>query len=359
MLAAYPNCLGVLAGNEVVNDSNTVRAVPVIRAVVRDLKRYLRLKHEVTGQRVLPVGYSAADVRDLEDFTRDYLSAGDEASRLDFWSVSLSEALLGCGTILLTRHRRTTIRGRVLRICRSADTAIRYVYAFNFSVILRAEIRLTPTKVEHNSHLHIPAFFSEYGANTNSPRDFGETAAMLSPEMTHIFSGGFVYEFWRSGNGFGLVKRPTGQEAAKWRGVHNSFQTALAEGASKKTANMTLGQYANTEGGGGLKFEDPPGTPRRLDRNIAEYRETSIGEIILYRDFLNLKERLAAAKDIEMNTDPDWVDSGITATRAPAFPSDRRFRAVGGEENVPETCVDWARVEESIRDDEYVLVGEN
>lgn len=87
-LAAYPNCLGLIAANEVINDFHSANAAPVIRAVVRDLKRYLRLKHEVTGQRILPVGYSASAVMSLEGSTRDYLAAGDEASRIDFWSVS-------------------------------------------------------------------------------------------------------------------------------------------------------------------------------------------------------------------------------------------------------------------------------
>lgn len=88
VLAMYPNCLGVLAGHEIINNQRSLKAVPVVRAVVRDLKRYLRLKHDLNGQRVLPVGYSTADVRNLEPFIRDYLSAGEELSKIDFWAVS-------------------------------------------------------------------------------------------------------------------------------------------------------------------------------------------------------------------------------------------------------------------------------
>lgn len=87
VLSAYPNCLGLIAGNEIINNRQSLCSAPVIRAVVRDVKRYLRLKSQMTGQRVLPVGYSAADVRNLEQPTRDYLAAGDEAERIDFWSV--------------------------------------------------------------------------------------------------------------------------------------------------------------------------------------------------------------------------------------------------------------------------------
>ena len=72
----------------------SVTAAPVIRAVVRDLKKYMGLKNEVIEQRVLPVGYSAADVRELNKASLDYLSAGDEASRVDFWSASDFDAFL-------------------------------------------------------------------------------------------------------------------------------------------------------------------------------------------------------------------------------------------------------------------------
>lgn len=87
VLAAYPNSLGIIPGITIINDVSTIHAAPVIRAVVRDLKRYLTLKHEVTGQRVLPVGYDAADVRSIERPTREYLAAGAEGSRIDFWAV--------------------------------------------------------------------------------------------------------------------------------------------------------------------------------------------------------------------------------------------------------------------------------
>lgn len=88
VLSAHPNCLGLLIGNEIVNDYRSVRALPVMRAAVRDVKKYLKLKNNRTGQRIPPVGYSSADVKMVERDIRDYLSAGDRADRIDFWSVS-------------------------------------------------------------------------------------------------------------------------------------------------------------------------------------------------------------------------------------------------------------------------------
>lgn len=79
---------------------------------------------------------------------------------------------------------------------------------YNDMVLLQFKPNLTQDlkadfayKVKRYSHFHIPTFFSEYGNNANRPRDFGETAAMLSsPAMTKVFSGGFAYEFWEGHN---------------------------------------------------------------------------------------------------------------------------------------------------------------
>lgn len=56
------------------------------------------------------------------------------------------------------------------------------------------------------SDTDIPISFSEYGANTGTPRVFHETTAIYSQEMTHVFSGGCVYEFYRGPNRYGIVE---------------------------------------------------------------------------------------------------------------------------------------------------------
>ena len=85
-MAAFPNTLGVFAASEVVNTKATLVVTPVIKAVVRDLKTYMELRSEVAGQRVLPVGYSAAGTAQ-DRIVFKYLTAGDKRGAIDFWAV--------------------------------------------------------------------------------------------------------------------------------------------------------------------------------------------------------------------------------------------------------------------------------
>lgn len=107
-MAQYPNTLGLLAGNGVINGPRNQRCAPVIKAVVRDLKRYMKLHQEANNQRILPIGYTAATVDLLDTTVLDFLSRGDPASSIDFWTVShiasprlsllkLSSAIATCG----------------------------------------------------------------------------------------------------------------------------------------------------------------------------------------------------------------------------------------------------------------------
>jgi hypothetical protein len=88
VMASYPNTLGLLAASEIVNNEATLPATPVIKATVRDLKKYMKLRNEVTGQRVLPVGYDAAMGSARNKMILDYLAGGDSESSIDFWTVS-------------------------------------------------------------------------------------------------------------------------------------------------------------------------------------------------------------------------------------------------------------------------------
>ena len=112
-------------------------------------------------------------------------------------------------------------------------------------------------QVERFKDAHVPVFFSEYGTNTMRPRIFQETSAIYSPEMTHVFSGGIVYEFWDRASEYGIVK---------WK-----------------------------------KNED--GTE----------------ELVKLNDYMSLKKRLRNAPT-DWNTDAAWIDSNVTLNRAPGFP---------------------------------------
>jgi glycosyl hydrolase family 72 (putative glucanosyltransferase) len=46
---------------------------------------------------------------------------------------------------------------------------------------------------------------SEYGCTTNG-RDFGEIGALMSDQMTEVYSGGLMYEYTMEENKFGIVQ---------------------------------------------------------------------------------------------------------------------------------------------------------
>ncbi len=105
-------------------------------------------------------------------------------------------------------------------------------------------------------HAGIPMFFSEYGNTGHQPRLFQETIALCSPGMSRVFSGGCVYEFWQSANGYGLVE--------------------------------ILGQDTDTRM---AAYRQAPDDPSK----VSERRETDQGVLLVYVDFANYKKNLAAA----------------------------------------------------------------
>ncbi|KAF7558792.1 hypothetical protein G7046_g5373 [Stylonectria norvegica] len=164
----YPNTLLFFSGNEVINDIGTAEFVPAyLRAVTRDLKNYIKnnLKRQI------PVGYSAADVRDVLWDTWNYMQCSedgdkDDMSRADIFALN---SYSWCGP-------QATYQSS------SFDD-------------------LT-TGFKSSS---IPVFFSEYGCNKPQPRFWNETQAMYGDEMTPVFSGGVVYEYTEEDNNYGLV----------------------------------------------------------------------------------------------------------------------------------------------------------
>lgn len=158
----YPNLLGFFAGNEVVNDVQSASSVPpYIRAIQRDLKQYIA-KH---ANRVIPVGYSAAD----DDTRRPmwaYLSCGTDAdSRADFYGLNSYQ---WCGD---STWETSGYQGLV-------DTF---------------------------SNTSVPLFFSEFGCNTVKPRPFGEISALYGDRMINSWSGGLVYEYTQEPSDYGVV----------------------------------------------------------------------------------------------------------------------------------------------------------
>ena len=118
-MAGYVNTLGIVAANSVVNSRDSLHATPVLRAVVRDLKRFLLSSNRIKGTRVLPVGFSPSNAVDI-NHTKflEYLYFGGEENAIDFLAASYGPGLVARSETL------TTYRSRIInglernRICK-------------------------------------------------------------------------------------------------------------------------------------------------------------------------------------------------------------------------------------------------
>lgn len=163
LMSQYNNTLGFFAANEVINDDTTTPAAAYVKAVVRDIKTFQRN----TDLRLVPVGYSAADVEENRVESALYFNCGDdEMARVDMYGFN---DYSWCG--------------------RSSYTISGY-----------------DQKVEHFSNYSVPLFFSEFGCNKVRPRPFTEVQSIYSDKMSPVFSGGLVYEYTEEANNYGLVE---------------------------------------------------------------------------------------------------------------------------------------------------------
>ncbi|KAI0133251.1 glycoside hydrolase family 72 protein [Hypoxylon sp. NC0597] len=165
---SYPNTLGFFAGNEVIDNVKTGATVPpYVRAVTRDLKNYIK-NH---ADRAIPVGYSAADVRDVLEDSWNYFQCaidGDanDMSRADMFALN---SYSWCGESSF----KESGYDQLVAMFKSSS---------------------------------VPVFYSEYGCNTPSPRVFTEVGTIYSDQMMGTFSGGVVYEWAQEKNNYGLAE---------------------------------------------------------------------------------------------------------------------------------------------------------
>lgn len=163
----YPNTLAFFSGNEVIDKEETTEFVPsYVRAVTRDLKNYIKNR----PGRKIPVGYSAADVREVlwdsfNYFTCSLQGDKDDMSMGDLFALN---SYSWCGDSSFTES--------------------------SFDKL-----------VEGFENTPVPVFFSEFGCNTPSPRIFTEIGSIYGPDMYDVFAGGIVYEYTQEPNNYGLV----------------------------------------------------------------------------------------------------------------------------------------------------------
>ncbi|KAL5091795.1 hypothetical protein Trisim1_002608 [Trichoderma cf. simile WF8] len=183
MFAKYDNTLAFFSGNEVINDEpGTDKSAPYVKAVTRDMKNYINSR----GLRKVPVGYSAADVSSNRMQTAMYMNCGSDDERSDF-------------------------------------------FAFNDYSWCNSDFKTSgwDQKVKNFTDYGIPIFLSEWGCIKNRPRKFEELSALMSSQMSEVYSGGIMYEYSKEDNDYGIVTIK-GDSISK-SDEYNLFKSALAD----------------------------------------------------------------------------------------------------------------------------------
>ncbi|KAJ2891611.1 hypothetical protein MKZ38_000177 [Zalerion maritima] len=159
---SYSNVLGFFVGNEVILTKNQSEAAPFVKAAARDLKAYRDNK----GYREIPIGYSAADIRELRPMLQDYLTCGGNKSEtIDFFALN---SYSWCDPSDFTNSDYSDLQ-------------------------------------EQAEQFPVPIFFSETGCNVPGPRLFEDQAAIFGDEMVDTWSGSMVYEWIQERNDYGLI----------------------------------------------------------------------------------------------------------------------------------------------------------
>lgn len=156
-------------------------------------------------------------------------------------------------------------------------------------------------QISHYEQFAIPSFLCEYGANTAKIRSLDETKVLYSDPMARVFSGGCVYEFLNSTNGYGLV--------------------------AKNPKDKMLEYLVEISG------------------EIIETRETDAGDIYIYQDFANYKAALAESVD---NNDPSWDLMEREAEERHNIDVTQKTWSWEPDYQIPATCIDWDNIGELV-----------
>ncbi|KAI0837435.1 glycoside hydrolase family 72 protein [Hypoxylon sp. FL0890] len=224
-MARYSNTLGLVVSYEFIKDATLTVMAPLIRSVVRDVKRYMRLVSTKRTQRVLPVGIIASDIQDVLKPQFDYFAAEPDSEALDFFAFN----------------------------------------NFSWAGISSMKASGYEGMVKQFSSTPIPVFLSSYGNTAYTPRLFQETLAIYTDkDMLRIFSGGAVYEFFQGFNEYGLVKAVETPGNADIRITKFQDFGTLRERIRRAFVLLpeALSSYSNTDAPSG-KRPDPPQISRK------------------------------------------------------------------------------------------------
>ncbi|KAF5095380.1 hypothetical protein D0Z00_003160 [Geotrichum galactomycetum] len=228
----YDNLLGFFAANEVINDENTTSSAPYVKAVIRDMKQYIKAQ----AKRAIPVGYSAADISINREQQAKYFNCGDDDERLDMFGMN---DYSWCG--------------------KSSFSVSGY-----------------DQKVKDYSGYSRPMFLSEFGCIEVTPRPFTEVGSLYSTDMSSVFSGGLVYEYSEEENKYGLVSIES-DGSISTKTDYNNLKTQLASAtnptgdAGASTAADAASECPTYEAGvWEVKDSSLPAMPKRASSFISD-----------------------------------------------------------------------------------------
>lgn len=193
-LSKYKNVVGFFAGNENVSAGNQTAAAAFVKAAVRDVKGYISSQ----GYRnTLGVGYATADVPTRDElayyFACEPANSGN-STQIDYWGYNVYS---WCG-----------------------DS--------NYASSSYGE------RVDFFSDYPVPVFFAEYGCIEGLESEGGAThrpfteVQVLFGNMTSVFSGGIVYEWFMGANNYGLVELTSNDASVSPYPDFTSLQSQLA-----------------------------------------------------------------------------------------------------------------------------------
>lgn len=304
----YPNTLLFFAGNEVINDVPTGASIPpYMRAVTRDLKNYIA-KHST---RAIPVGYSAADVRESLVDTWNYLqctTTGDtsDPSRVDLFALN---SYSWCGDSNFQTSSYNTL-------------------------------------IADFQNTSVPVFFSEYGCNKPSPRVFTEVPVIYGPLMTPVMSGGLVYEYSQEASDYGLVNIASNASVQllpdfdSLQGQYNKLNLTAIQGTKATNTTVTPPTCTSSliqESGFNNNFtipSIPSGAQTLIDNGVKSNNvgklvavtNTKVSQVVQATDGQIMDLSITILADDQSNT-PSGQTPSTTTSAAPAASKTKKSAA--------------------------------